>query len=66
MSKDVAVIVIGVALLALVWVGWEQFSSARGVFDNQIACTTDAKICPDGSAVGRVGPHCKFAQCPDG
>ena len=29
------------------------------------ACTMDAKICPDGSSVGRVGPNCEFAQCPD-
>ncbi len=29
-----------------------------------IACTMDAKICPDGSAVGRTGPKCEFAPCP--
>lgn len=28
------------------------------------ACTLEAKICPDGSAVGRVGPDCEFAPCP--
>jgi len=28
------------------------------------ACTMDAKICPDGSAVGRQGPNCEFAACP--
>jgi hypothetical protein len=28
------------------------------------ACTADAKICPDGSAVGRVPPSCEFASCP--
>lgn len=33
--------------------------------DNMTACTMDAKICPDGSAVGRVGPNCEFAPCPD-
>ena len=32
--------------------------------DEMIACTLDAKICPDGSAVGRVGPNCEFAACP--
>jgi len=30
-----------------------------------VACTMDAKICPDGSAVGRIGPNCKFAPCPN-
>jgi len=24
----------------------------------------EAKICPDGSAVGRTGPNCEFAACP--
>jgi len=28
------------------------------------ACTMEAKICPDGSSVGRSGPNCEFAQCP--
>lgn len=28
------------------------------------ACTMDAKICPDGTAVGRVAPDCEFAACP--
>lgn len=29
-----------------------------------VACTEEAKICPDGSAVGRSGPKCEFAPCP--
>jgi hypothetical protein len=29
-----------------------------------VACTMDAKICPDGSAVGRIPPSCQFAACP--
>ena len=28
------------------------------------ACTAEAKLCPDGSAVGRQGPNCEFAACP--
>lgn len=28
------------------------------------ACTQDAKICPDGTGVGRTGPNCEFAPCP--
>lgn len=28
------------------------------------ACQMDAKICPDGSAVGRSGPNCEFLPCP--
>jgi hypothetical protein len=32
--------------------------------DGAVACTMDAKICADGSAVGRSGPNCEFAPCP--
>lgn len=28
------------------------------------ACTMEAKLCPDGTAVGRQGPDCRFAACP--
>lgn len=31
---------------------------------NQVACTMDARLCPDGSSVGRTGPNCEFAECP--
>ncbi len=30
------------------------------------ACTQEAKMCPDGSAVSRTGPNCEFAPCPEG
>ncbi len=30
----------------------------------QVKCTKEAKICPDGSSVGRTGPNCEFAACP--
>ena len=30
-----------------------------------IACTLEAKVCPDGSSVGRTGLNCEFAECPE-
>jgi len=30
----------------------------------QRACTQEARLCPDGTAVGRTGPNCEFAPCP--
>lgn len=32
--------------------------------EKPVACTMEAKVCPDGSAVGRTGPNCEFAECP--
>jgi len=29
-----------------------------------VACTQEAKLCSDGSYVGRTGPNCEFALCP--
>ena len=32
--------------------------------EEQVACTMDAMMCPDGSWVGRTGPLCEFV-CPE-
>jgi len=29
-----------------------------------VKCTQEAKLCPDGSYVQRVGPNCEFQKCP--
>jgi len=42
---------------------WQLNFAGREVSQG-ILCTQEAKICPDGSAVGRVGPNCEFATCP--
>ncbi len=39
--------------------------ACKTVQRKQVACTEEAKLCPDGSAVGRVGPNCEFAPCPE-
>jgi hypothetical protein len=56
-----------VVLLAVVGVAGFLY---RNVLEHQtspgggVACTLEAKICPDGTSVGRVGPNCAFAACP--
>ncbi len=61
MNKHVAII--GVVALALVASLWAVNASVMQTPRGQ-ACTTEAKLCPDGSAVGRTGPNCEFAECP--
>lgn len=34
------------------------------VGNSQVVCTMEAKLCPDGSYVGRTGPKCEFTVCP--
>jgi len=41
-----------------------QLNSPAG--SGQVACTQEAKLCPDGSYVGRTGPKCEFVSCPGG
>jgi len=41
----------------------DPISGGYGI-QKQASCTLEAKICPDGTAVGRTGPNCEFAPCP--
>lgn len=54
-----------IALLALAAFFYPHSAAAPKPGESgAVACTMDAKICPDGSAVGRSGPNCEFAACP--
>jgi hypothetical protein len=33
--------------------------------EEPVACTTDVKLCSDGSYVSRIPPECDFAPCPE-
>jgi hypothetical protein len=47
-------------LLALSLVACDKNSGESGT-----VCPTDAMMCPDGTGVGRQGPNCEFAPCPE-
>jgi len=53
-------------ILVLVLLAGTLFLSTRKqpIPGEQVACTMEAKLCPDGSYVGRSGPRCEFAECP--
>lgn len=59
-------IIVGFALLAGSWY-WFYIDDIKPYLDDKkndgIACTQEAKLCPDGSYVGRSGPKCEFAAC---
>ncbi len=61
MYKIITAVVVLAVILAIVITISEKRSAPEEV---PVACTMDAKMCPDGSAVGRVGPQCEFAECP--
>lgn len=53
-------IVLGVLSLGIVTSTYAQEDPQ----DEPAFCTMEARQCPDGSYVGRVGPRCEFAPCP--
>jgi hypothetical protein len=53
-----------IALLIITAVGG-YFGYSKLNQQKQVACTMEAKICPDGSSVGRSGPNCEFTVCPE-
>lgn len=59
--KTKIIITIVIIIFALVSLG---ISSVINSPQKLIACTEEAKICPDGSSVSRVGPKCEFSECP--
>ena len=56
-----SIVVVG-GILLVVWFGLFFPRSVKE--DAQIGCTMEAKLCSDGTAVGRSGPRCEFAPCP--
>ena len=58
------IIFIIIAVLVVAAGAWYFLSIEESVEEEGVFCTQDAKLCPDGSYVGRTGPDCKFALCP--
>lgn len=46
------------------YVGPATRKKLNKLYGCKVACTQEAKQCPDGSYVSRTGPNCEFAQCP--
>lgn len=64
MSKNKWLLFIILALILLIATLFGGYYLGVNNKPKQIACTQEAKICPDGSSVGRTGPNCEFAKCP--
>ncbi|MBI4092305.1 MAG: hypothetical protein HY420_00075 [Candidatus Kerfeldbacteria bacterium] len=66
----IPLLIIVAALTAVIGLGLIVFNPGQKApplngSENTVACTQDAKLCPDGSYVGRVAPNCEFAACPE-
>lgn len=58
--KKISIILIILIVLIGGWLGWKFLINS----EEPVACTMEAKLCSDGSYVGRVAPDCDFALCP--
>lgn len=58
MGRHLYLVCIVLLIPLFVWISLQEKSDAP------VACTLDARICEDGSAVGRTGPNCEFEACP--
>lgn len=58
------IILLGVGALILNLRSQEASQLPFPTQTDTVACTEEAKICPDGSSVARQGPQCAFAACP--
>ncbi len=55
------VLVVVALLVAIAYVVGMKFFTPK---TDQMACTLEAKVCEDGTSVGRSGPNCEFDACP--
>lgn len=51
-------------IIAIFWLTRIVYSQRMNNQPEQIACTEEARSCPDGSYVWRTWPKCEFAACP--
>jgi len=51
-------------IAAAVFVFAGVFVSQNFFAEKSVYCTQEAKLCSDGSYVGRTGPNCEFSLCP--
>ncbi len=58
-------LVAGIVLIILIGIGGFIYRNVQERTGGPVAvaCTEEAKLCPDGSSVGRVGPACEFSPC---
>jgi len=63
-KRYVIPLIITVIALLIIGGGVYIYINKKSANSSPVACTMEAKICPDGSSVGRTGPNCEFTPCP--
>ncbi|MEK7187603.1 MAG: hypothetical protein AAB691_01995 [Patescibacteria group bacterium] len=58
-------ILVFIGVIAVVVSGVFIVTLNKAPNNEQVFCTADALLCPDGSYVGRTGRECQFSACPN-
>lgn len=62
--KSIWIIILILALIGVAIYFWTRDEGEIISEGEVVYCTLDAKLCSDGSYVGRVPPSCEFEACP--
>ena len=58
------VLIVVLAVIGFAYYAYINFNDAFSTDRERVTgCTLEAKICTDGTVVGRTGPNCEF-KCP--
>lgn len=63
MRKNIKQVLSSSIIILSVMFGFVVYAEETKTSEQPVACTMDAKICPDGTSVGRSLPNCEFV-CP--
>ncbi len=63
--KKNSLIILAVLIVILGGAVYWYSPATRQNGSEQVFCTMEALLCPDGSGVGRQAPKCKFSACPN-
>ncbi|MFZ2253318.1 MAG: hypothetical protein WAW13_04085 [Minisyncoccia bacterium] len=67
MNNKISVLIlvlVGIAAAAFYFSDARMNKQVTPIVIEPVVCTQEAKLCPDGSSVGRTGANCAFAECP--
>ena len=62
-KSQLSILLLGVVIGIFASIGFSYLSKNFNI-SGEKPCTLEARVCPDGSTVGRVGPNCEFTPCP--
>ncbi|OGH67069.1 MAG: hypothetical protein A3B90_00575 [Candidatus Magasanikbacteria bacterium RIFCSPHIGHO2_02_FULL_41_13] len=64
MKKNIFIVFLLVVIIGILAINFKFNKQEKTSLPEYVMCPSEAKICPDGSTVIRMGSYCEFAECP--